>query len=381
MPLLRNLPDVLSANPNPGYYFAGQYLNRLLTVSGNIEELLTILYRLDESFFKPRHQNSLDADWIDQIFASSALHEFFTDPGDGQLAIAVLKVLRVVAAEGPGAAVTSLSPGNFFRLFQGALVEYFQASFRRYPCPLHLRLFQGLNRNDCVVSFNYDEIADYSLYSAGKLTRLSFEGLGFEEIFLPARAEGPLELGGIPDQLRERIPDLLNRVKFLKIHGSINWWGRMQEMSAPDDGWTYKVSAHEHLRQSARGGPEVRYCLDHPGDKVDRTNWTPAPIIFPFLTKDFIYRGNAMFARHLVAFQEELRAAHEIVLVGKTFQNSDSELNGMIRYASHGKAGRVLHIVDPNTDPEFERYHCSLFSARLGDRYWSFREYGNVSPG
>jgi hypothetical protein len=82
-----------------------------------------------------------------------------------------------------------------------------------------------------------------------------------------------------------------------------------------------------------------------------------------------------MFARHIFAFQHELSSAAEIFLVGKNFQNSDHELNGMIRYATYGREDRVLHIIDPSTSSGFEAFHCSLFNARLGHHYASFEAY------
>ena len=164
MPLLRDLPGVLNHfGPPSGFHLLGGYLIRLLAVtSGDIEELLTFMYRLNESFFMPRGQYLLDAKWIDQILASSALPEVFADPRETPLAIAIVEILRNVAAEEPRSAVTTFSPANFFTTFQSALREYFSASIRTHPCPLHMRLFQDLNRNDCVVSFNYDDIADHS---------------------------------------------------------------------------------------------------------------------------------------------------------------------------------------------------------------------------
>lgn len=64
-----------------------------------------------------------------------------------------------------------------------------------------------------------------------------------------------------------------------------------------------------------------------------------------------------------------------MILVGKSFQNADRELNGMIRCATYGKANRALDIVDLNPSPDFEPFHCSLFNARLGRRYASLAEY------
>jgi hypothetical protein len=380
MPLLRDLPDVLSRfSPQSSRNWFGQNLNRLLQLTnGNIEVLLTLLYRLNNCFFMPRRQNTLEAKFIEQILASSALPEIFVLPDDCGQAVVVLELLRTLAVEDP-IAVTSFSPLNFFTLFQGALREYFQASFQRYPCPLHLRLFEELARFDCVVSFNYDQIADYTLHSAGKLTPFSFQGLGFDEIILPAAvAADPIFLGIADSRMRQDIHNRINCVKFLKVHGSFNWFCRMEEEKSMEDDWTYLVGSPPRLRQSVQGGPEVRYCLGNPKLVPHWTNWTLAPVIFPFLTKDFVYRANQMFGRHMVAFQYELQNSEEIYLVGKSFQNSDHELNGMIRYATYGKPARALHIIDPNQSADFVPFHCALFNAHLGRRYASLEEYAQT---
>ena len=260
MPLLRDLSEVLKRLPQSGYHSLAEHLNRLLAVTcGDIELLLTYFYQLNESFFIPRRQYLLNAEWIGQIFRSSALPEVFTDPDDARQVTAILEILQKVAAEQPGS--VTFSPANVFTLFQGGLREYFRAAVRSYPCLLHLRMFQNLGANDCVVSFNYDDIADHSLFSAGKLTRSSFEGLGFEEVILPPRAVPP-DLLGIPDQqLREGIINRFHRVKFLKVHGSFNWWSYVQEPEYPKETWTYPVGPAPYMRQSPKGGPVVRYCL------------------------------------------------------------------------------------------------------------------------
>ena len=235
MPLLRDLPDVLTrANPQSDWHRIGESLNRLLELTdGDIEVLLTFLYRLNESFFAPRRQHLLDVEFLDQILTSSALPEFFTVPDESKQAAAILELLRSFVVENE-LAVSTFSPLNFFTLFQLAMRNYFQASFQRYPCPLHLCLFESLERFDCVVSFNYDTIADHTLHWAGKLTPLSFEGLGFGEIALPPqRAEAP-EVGSIPHgPLRQVVQDRPQCVKFLKVHGSFNWFCRMEEGEAP----------------------------------------------------------------------------------------------------------------------------------------------------
>ena len=258
MPLLSDLPAVLGRfNPASGYHALGQYLDRLLAITnGDIEVLLTQLLRLDRSFFVPRKEYLLDADFISKILASGVLPEVFRGARDEEQATAILHLLRDIAAENPGAAITTYSPRNFFTLFQEALCQYFQASFQRYPCPLHLRLFERLGRFDCVVSFNYDEIADYTLFSAGRLTRLSFQGLGFEEVILP-RSEDVRGLDADPLGLRQPLLDQMGGIKFLKVHGSFNWYCQIEEtnVSAEDSlhAWAYPVGPPPALRQSSKG--------------------------------------------------------------------------------------------------------------------------------
>jgi len=105
-------------------------------------------------------------------------------------------------------------------------------------------------------------------------------------------------------------------------------------------------------------------------------NATFAPVIFPFLAKELVYRSNPMFERHLIAFQHELSRAAEIYLVGKRFDNADRDLNAMIRFATSEGTQRTLHIVDPNSaDADFVRFHCSMFHAEPGERYTSLEAF------
>ena len=375
MPLLRDLPAVVShAEPESDWHHFGKTLNGLLQATdGDIEVLLTILYRFNEAFFVPRKQYTLDPGFIDQILASSALPGFFPVPDEANQATSVLRRLRGSIAAWPAAA-SSFSPQNFFTMFQGILRQYFQASFRRYPCPYHLRLFEQLRRFDTVVSFNYDLIADYTLFSAGKLASFSFEGLGFTEIALPERPI-PQSTNTWDEALSQVDRDRFNCVTFLKVHGSFIWFTRRETVNVSEDHWVYPVGPPPPLRQSSVGGPEVLYCLGNPTERSSWRNWTMAPVIFPFLTKDYIYRSNAMFARHIIALQYELGLADEIYLVGKNFQNADREMNGIIRYATFNNRRRTIHIIDRNPSADFDTFHCALFNAELGQRYGSFEQY------
>ena len=96
MPLLRDLPAVVShAEPESDWHHFGKTLNGLLQATdGDIEVLLTILYRFNEAFFVPRKQYTLDPGFIDQILASSALPGFFPVPDEANQATSVLRRLR-----------------------------------------------------------------------------------------------------------------------------------------------------------------------------------------------------------------------------------------------------------------------------------------------
>jgi hypothetical protein len=169
------------------------------------------------------------------------------------------------------------------------------------------------------------------------------------------------------------VNDRANAVTFLKVHGSFNWWSALEEQPLPQSNWTYRAGEDLPYRQSTKGGPEVKYCLDQ---SPPTSSATPTPVIFPFLAKELVYRSNPMFARHLVAFQRELSRATEVYLVGKRFDNADRDLNAMIRFATSGCTERILHILDPNSsNTDFVSFHCSLFHADSAKHYASLAAF------
>ena len=358
LPLLADLPQIIRTdllNPDSGWPRIGKAFHRLLKSSENdIEALFTTLFQLEEYFFKPAKTAGLECEFIDRILASGALSEFLPNADDCKLARQVLDTLRAFRQEADGSSDSlgpsaSYGPRNVLTLFRAALMSYIEASVQRHPCPLHVRLFEMLELRDCVVSFNYDEIADYALYSLGKLLEQSFEGLGFTTINLPS---GTPQSGFF--------------ARFFKVHGSVNWWNHCSGGMPNSDYW----SEREGLRPSIRGGPEVHYYLGHRKLLPNAGN-TPDAFLLPFHCKDLIYRSVPMFTRHMHAFRYWLADAKEIWLVGKNFKNADRELNGLIRWATSGRE-RLLHIIDPCIDVEF---HLSLFNAKLGNGYSTLEEY------
>lgn len=95
------------------------------------------------------------------------------------------------------------------------------------PCIYHDRIFEALKNGDIVISFNYDLIAESSLYKMGKWSE--FNGYGFycPEILFEEKKEF---FSSIYDaekywlDLEEcDVKDDLSKIILLKPHGSINW--------------------------------------------------------------------------------------------------------------------------------------------------------------
>lgn len=362
LPLLRELPEIFSVsriNPEAaGHRSFGEHLFRLLeATNGDIEELLTTMFRLDECFFRPERTAGLDSHVIERILSSNTLSAFFDNEADLRSATRVVEMLQTFSGEGDPTRI-SFGPRNFLTLFRGTLREYFHASIYRQPCPLHMRLFEILDHFDCLVSFNYDDIADYALFASGKLTPQSFRGLGFKTIDLP---------NATPTYVPFSLP--FPNIQYLKLHGSLNWYNHYaNDMPNP---WFQR----EGLRPCIEGGPEIHYSLGHEKPLSDDSGNTPDEFLLPFHCKDVIYKSVPMFGRHMHAFRRSLQDANEIWIVGKNFDNSDRELNAFIRYATSDRE-RTLHIIDPNINVEF---HLTLFNARLGRRYSTLQEYAQTN--
>ena len=70
-----------------------------------------------------------------------------------------------------------------------------------------------------------------------------------------------------------------------------------------------------------------------------------------------------IYKRHVDIFLELIEESTIIYIVGKTFDNSDSELNSMIRNRSQ-KLHKKLYLINHNIEePEFIKKHEDLFNA------------------
>jgi len=355
MPLLFDIPEIFNAErlaPEAEFLRAfGIHLRGLLDLSGgDIEALFTTMFQLDERFFSSSGTHILEPEFIDRLRTCGALDELFSSPEERGRAQRIVERLRAFSEDDSLKAV--FGPGNFLHHFRFAMVQYFDASIQRHPCPFHQRLFERLEMRDVVASFNYDDIADYALHGLGKLTAMSFEHLGFSSVTLP-----------------ENTPAFGPFVNFLKVHGSVNWFNHYVGDSR------IEPRTPRGLRPSIYGGPEVHYRHGRPALPADSGN-TYEAFLLPLHCKDLVYRSVPIFTRHMDAFRRALSIASEIWLVGKNFMNTDRELNGLVRWATSDRE-RVLNVIDPHLDIAF---HLRLFNARLGRRYATLEEYASAVP-
>ena len=229
-----------------------------------------------------------------------------------------------------------VGPGSFENFYSVGLCEYMRVAITDNNCEYHASLFQDLTPEDAVVSFNYDSICDFTLYRLGKLTRSSFDGLGFSEINI------------LNDKNSDR------GVKFLHIHGSFNWWRSADKNGMHDD---------------------VYYNLLNEGCKSTLKGNTPYPLILPFKLKQEIYESKPIFKRHVDAFLKIIEGSTVIYLVGKTFNNSDDELISRIQERAQ-KLPKKLYLINHNfKNKEFRDFHKKIFNAKIVGGWYDLKKY------
>ncbi len=184
------------------------------------------------------------------------------------------------------------------------------------------------------------EIADFTLFSMNRLSRDSFKGLPFSEIVFSHAVVADCK-----------------PVHYLKVHGSFNWWTNLGDTS------------------------KVYYCLVSKASaagKSPRGN-TFFPIILPTLTKDVIYNEYPIFKAHIDGFLSHLAETARLILVGKSFRNSDRELNKLMADKCRSST-RKLIIIDPQRDdPSFVTDHEVLFNAVCSEAFASLAAFAQAS--
>jgi hypothetical protein len=226
------------------------------------------------------------------------------------------------------------APFNFYSFFQESLRECLLNSLSSFYCSYHEKLFKNLDSYDSVVTFNYDELCDFTLFGLNKLNAESFAGLGFADITFP------------------REPENFEGTTFLKLHGSFNWW---TDISNP-----FK---------------DVYYNLESQNGSTKRKGNSPFRVILPYYFKENIYYSHEIYRSHIMQFKNKLIDAKEIVLVGKNFNNADSDLNQLIKkWTSSNK--KTIDLIDPSLDQKkFVDFHCSLFNAKFNRGWRSFEDF------
>jgi hypothetical protein len=229
------------------------------------------------------------------------------------------------------------SPINLFGNFASLLAEYFNYCLTDYYCKYHAKLFESLTEKDTIVTFNYDLLADKTLYQLQKLTINSFDGLGFGGInipHLPQQSVGP---------------------KYIKLHGSFNW--------------VRSIDGNGNI------GKEVYYELLSQNMTLQHGN-TPAPVILPTHHKDFLYNSYPIYKSHLAAFTTALKDSDEIWIVGKNFNNSDLGLNERIKEASKDRRKNIF-VIDPNHQHQAP-FISTLFNGDIQDSWKDLKEFYDV---
>ena len=251
-PLTPDLPNIfnhnfISLNHSPDGQHIREWFADLLEITGtknDIEEFFTIFSSLKvvSSKINPKFVFLSDEQIRDLLSKYSFLEQYFPKEE-----IEIIKKILDYFLRKPKASHL-VCPMNLETFFGAALREYLWISITNCNCKYHSLLFSNLTSDDAVVSFNYDSICDFTLCRLGKLTRSSFDGLGFSNVII---FNDKNSKGG---------------VKFLHIHGSFNWW------SVLDD----------------NGYNGIYYNLVNENCKSNQIGNTPYPIILPFKQKQVL---------------------------------------------------------------------------------------------
>ena len=335
-PLLQDLPGILDSNflqlnQSADGPILKETLKKLLEITQTREDIerfftlmqviedISLAYSPEDLRFDVPKRNKI---FNDSVFSDPLIWSYNLSKKD----VKDIKLILEYMVEDPKRQILCC-PNNFFRLFKYSLKEYLYRSISDDFCIFHDKLFKDLGNKDTVATYNYDEITDFTLFLKGKLSAKSFEGLGFRSTTFPKQ---------------ESI--ISESVCLLKLHGSFNW--HTNDFKNID----YKLGSQDAIFPN---------------------------VILPFYHKDKIYKSNMVYRSHMIKYGEKIKHADNIILVGKNFKNSDSELNKFISKHAQGKK-KVLKLIDPKIDNDpFINYHCKLFNAKFENGWKSLKEFYN----
>ncbi|KXL52132.1 hypothetical protein CLNEO_24810 [Anaerotignum neopropionicum] len=342
-PLLKDLfsvaADAHKEYKNPDIEIVKEFesLYQSLEINNDFEIFCTALYYIEKirRAIIPQYTFFDDVTLQNILSNHSIINGFIPDPKYVNLAIDILSF----ATKHKRLAQEYIAYNNFQTIFMVDFRNYIYSCHRgNIQCEYLSKLFNSLEQNDIVVSFNYDEIADYTLLNLGKLAPASLESLGFAGI-------------NIPSHLIGKVP-----VKLLKVHGSFNWYSKLETVGTTHEEIFYNLPVQ---------GTEFRIF----GDTLTR-------VILPIKYKEDLYKNNRLLSLHQELFYKSLQDAEIIWIVGKSFMNNDIELEERIKKSCVGRSKKTLNIIDPSVqDNGFVNHHLDLFNANKGNFWTSLHEF------
>lgn len=324
-PLLKDLPNILHydflslnrSKDGPLFNKGSNELVDLTNTRNDIEKFFTVLFLLEmlSADINPSYVFMHDDEIKDLLSNHQKLKKYFINDSEMEIAKIILKYYLSNKKE-----ALMVCPRNLRTFFQSSLREYMFQSLTNCYCKYHSKAFGGLDDTDSVINFNYDEVADFTLFTLDKLGIGSFENLGFDGIVFPKKKQP------------------VCCVKYLKMHGSFNWWTNIESK-------------------------EVFYNLISEASSEKHLGNTFFPIVLPFLSKKIFYQTYSILKKHLYQFENLLEESKEILLIGKTFMNSDEELSRIIKTHSISNKKKLIIINPKIASSEFIRFHEKLFNA------------------
>ena len=290
------------------------------------------------------------------------------------------------------------------------------------PCVYHNRIFEELNSGDIVISFNYDLIAESSLYKTGKWSE--FNGYGFycPEILFKEEKEFFSSLYDIEkywSELKDNdIKGNSSKILLLKPHGSINWILRGGSRKKE---WSDLPSFHEQLFDTNKIGGRERIevkplkkilhenkeliitqpikDLELVQDFYEELKADPDNLDAFSEVKRFSYRGifkgsyiippstyklTSLLPYEMIEIWSILKRAlfkaNRILFVGYSFREADLQFNTIFNLAMRNNESKDLKIgiIDPKKNEITKKLKCSFERIKIEPLCDYFREISDI---
>jgi hypothetical protein len=201
---------------------------------------------------------------------------------------------------------------------------------RRSPCSYHAMLVDVLERQDTIISFNYDCVIDHALRTTGVGKWSARFGYTFPNA---SRVEGHAAWSS------EQAPTAHNRsINLLKLHGSLNWYPFPEADVDP-------LRLRE--RPYKQRGQKLYEIV--PPEYVKSVDARP---IYPTLW------SNAELA---------LRRAESVAFIGFSFTPTDLDVEALFRLAMASNNRKLKRVVIANPSDQHRRRIRSILATALQD--------------